>query len=87
MELTTSQKLQIVRSLGPGKVITSFVSQNSIKRFSGFVSDVTWPPVGNGVLPQDDFRNRRMKLVPHITTGPWFVQMTVGYVDIVTLLF
>lgn len=40
--------------------------------------DITWPdPTEPGAFPPDDFRNKRFKLIPVITEGPWVVQAAV----------
>ena len=43
-------------------------------------SDITWPDPadpGLGTLPPEDFRNKRFKLLPMITDGPWIVTTAV----------
>lgn len=41
-------------------------------------SDITWPtPYDAGCYPQSDFRNKRFKLIPQMTEGPWVVLAAV----------
>jgi hypothetical protein len=45
-------------------------------------SDITWPDPENpdpGTYPADDFRNKRFKLYPMITEGPWVVSCEKYY--------